>query len=343
MYSAVGGIPPAALTAFGASLTGTQLPTPVPDWQKLLLGLFLAFGTPETVTVTSASVTPATGSVSIVISGSVTYRLLFFIPFTQAFTIRTSVAIAPSGDGLRTDRIVSVVPTGTTLTLVGTPAAIPIPFNMLNGTLTNMLEPLVNRAIVNTVDGIFRARNPPMRRTPTCVISARRIGIGASGITAQIMLADFGPAIVPLPRTLALSVTPAPVPNTTRAYTFHVEDKSSHDPVAGATVAVTNQSPSSTQSGVTDAHGDVTFTLGVARADTWRRVPRRKRPDRPSAVCHRDRAERAGGDPRSHRRRTRLTTARVVHLVGVGGGSMPCRRMPSWMQSMTVLSTLTRA
>ncbi len=216
LYSAVGGIPPAALTAFGASLTGTQLPTPVPDWQKLLLGLFLAFGTPETVTVTSASVTPTTGSVSIVISGSVTYRLLFFIPFTQAFTIRTSVAIAPSGDGLRTDRIVSVVPTGTTLTLVGTPAAIPIPFSMLNGTLTNMLEPLVNRAIVSTVDAILRARNPPMRRTPTCVISARRIGIGASGITAQIVLADFGPAIVPLPRTLALSVTPAPVPSTTR-------------------------------------------------------------------------------------------------------------------------------
>jgi hypothetical protein len=263
LYSAVGGISPAELATFGASLSGTQLPTPVPDWQKLLLGLFLTFGAPETVTVTSASVTPAAGSLSISISGSVTYRLLFFIPFTQSFTIRTSVAITPSGDGVRTDRVVSVVPTGTTLTLMGTPAAIPIPFSMLNGTLTNTLEPLVNRAIVNAVDAILRARNPPMRRTPTCVISARKVGIAASGITAQIMLADFGTAIAPLPRTLALSVTPAPVPNTQQAYTFHVADKASHDSVAGATVVVTNHNPSATQSGVTDAHGDTRLTLAL--------------------------------------------------------------------------------
>lgn len=263
LYTAVGAIPASDVTAFGTSLAGTQLPTPVDDWVKLVLGVFLGFGAPETVAVTSVTITPGAGTLSIALTGSVTYRLFFFVPFSQSFSIRTTVAIAPSGDGVRTDRIVSVTPSGTTLTLLGTAAPIPIPFSVLNGTIVNLLEPIVNRAIVNVVDARLRAMTPPMRRTPTCVISARTVRISATGISAQIMLADFGPAVVPLPRTLALSVTPTPMPNVLRAYTFHVEDKSDHTPIAGATVALTNHNPTTTQARPTDSQGDVTFTVAL--------------------------------------------------------------------------------
>jgi hypothetical protein len=268
LYTATGSIPDTAVTAFGASLGGTQLSTPVDDWVKGLLGLFLGFGPPAAVTITSATVRPATGSLSITVTGTATYRLFFFVPFTQSFTIRTAVTIAPSGDGMRTDRIVSVAAAGTTLTLaiptaLPSPLAIgfPIPFDVFNGTLVAALEPVINRAIIGAVDAALRARTPPMRRTPTCVISARTVRIATSGISAQIMLADFGPAVVAPPRALALSVTPAPEQGVERTYTFRVVDRADQSPVSGATVALTNRSPASTQTRLTDAQGRATFTV----------------------------------------------------------------------------------
>jgi len=262
LLTAVGAIPATAVTAFGASLGGTQLSTPIADWAKLLLGAFLGFGPPEAITITSATITPGTGSLSIAVTGSVTYRFFLFIPFTQTFTLSTTVTIAPSGDGMRTDRIVSVVPTGTTLTLPTTMGTrFSVPFNAFNGTLTDRLEPIINRAILNAVDATLRAQMPPMRRTPTCVVSARTVRITSSGISAQIMLADFGPAVVALPRTLALSVTPSPVPNVQRTYTFGVVDRADQSPLAGATVALTNRNPTTTQTRLTDAQGNATFTI----------------------------------------------------------------------------------
>ena len=267
LYTAVGAIPAAAVTAFGASLSGTRLPTPVEDWLKVVLGVFLGFGAPESVTITSATITPGAGSLSIVVTGSATYRLFFFVPFTQTFTISTTVTIAPSGDASRTGRIVSVAPAGTSLTLpipatfpLSSGGGISLPFNLFNGTLVGALEPAINQAIVNAVDAALRARTPPMRRTATCVISARRVVIASSGISAQIMLADFGPAVVPLPRALALSVTPAPEPGVQRAYTFRVADRADNSPVAGATVALTNRNPITTQTRLTDAQGNAAFT-----------------------------------------------------------------------------------
>src|SRR6266511_2338097 len=157
LLTAVGAIPATAVTAFGASLGGTQLSTPIADWAKLLLGAFLGFGPPEAITITSATITPGTGSLSIAVTGSVTYRFFLFIPFTQTFTLSTTVTIAPSGDGMRTDRIVSVVPAGTTLTLPTTMGTrFSVPFNAFNGTLTDRLEPIINRAILNAVDATLR-------------------------------------------------------------------------------------------------------------------------------------------------------------------------------------------
>ena len=259
LYTAVGAIPATAVTAFGPSLAGTQLATPVGDGLKLVLGAFLGFGPPEAVTITSATISPGAGSLAIAVSGTLTYRFFFIVPFTQTFTIRTTVTIAPSGDGLRTERIVSAVPTGTTLALPQ--VAFPLPLGVLNGTLVNALEPVINRAIAGAVDANLRARTPPMRRTPTCVISARTVRITASGITAQMVLADFGPAVAALPRVLGLSVTPTPVPRTQQTYTFRVVDRADQSPIAGATVALTNRSPTTTQTQLTDAQGNARFTV----------------------------------------------------------------------------------
>jgi hypothetical protein len=264
LYTAVGSIPAAAVSAFGASLGGTQLATPIHDLLKVVFGVFLlGFGPPESITITSATITPGTGSLAIAVTGSATYRLFFFVPFTQTFTIRTTVTVAPSGDGARTNRIVSVTPAGTTLTLPNPsfPAGgFTIPFNAFNGALVGALEPAINQAIVRAVDAQLGARTPAMRRTPTCVISARRVGIAPSGISAQIVLADFGPAVVASPRRLALSVSPAPTPGVQRTYTFRVTDRADNSPVAGATVALTNHSPASTQTRLTDTQGNATFT-----------------------------------------------------------------------------------
>ncbi len=267
VITAVGAIPAPAVTAFGATLSGTQLSTPVEGWLKAVLGVFLGFGAPESVTITSASVTPETGSLSLSITGSATYRLFFFVPFTQTFTISTSVTVTPSGDGTRTGRIVSVVPSGTRLTLpiprttpFSSGGAISLPFDVLNGTLVGALEPAINQAIMGAVDAQLRSRTPPMRRTPTCVVSARRVGITGSGISAQIMLGDFGAVVVASPPILRLSVSPEPTPGVQRTYTFRVTDRAGNSPVAGATVALTNHSPTSTQTRLTDGQGNAAFT-----------------------------------------------------------------------------------
>jgi hypothetical protein len=267
LYTAVGALLAAELSAFGASLGSTQFATRIADgWRAL--GYLFGFLPPDSITITSASITPGAGSLAISLTGSGTYRFFLFIPFTQTFTISTTVTITPSGDGERTDRVVSVVPTGTTLTLptadpilrrIGATTP-PVPFNLINGTLTDALEPIINRAIINKVDGVVGARVPPVRRTPTSVVSARTLGISPGGISAQIMLADFGPALAALPRTLALSVSPAPVPNVQKTYTFRVVDRATRSPIAGATVTLTNHSPTTTQTRLTDAQGDASFT-----------------------------------------------------------------------------------
>lgn len=274
LYTAVGGIAPAGVTAFGTSLSGTELALHIADGWKAL-GYLFGFLPPDAVTITSASIslpagTSTPGNLSISVTGSVTYRFFLFIPFTQRFTITTTVAIAPSGDGRRPDRVVAVTPSGTTLTLptvnpslspiAATP---PVPFNVINGALINALEPAINQAIINAVDTRLGGMMPPQRRTPTCVISARSISITGSGISAQIMLADFGPAIAALPRALLLSVTPAPAPNVQQTYTFRVVARTGGSPIEGATVTLTNRDPTTMQTRLTDSQGNATFTVSL--------------------------------------------------------------------------------
>jgi hypothetical protein len=259
VITAVGEISPTDLAAFGSSLSGSQLSTPVADWAKVLLGLF-TFGPPESVTITSATITPGAGSLSVVVTGSVTYQLLFFIPFTQTFTISTTVAITPSGDAERTDRIVSVVPTATTLTLPPQTVG----FNVFNGKLAALLEPMINQAIADAVDTTLRASTPSMQRTPTCVISARRVAITTGGLSAQLMLADFGPVVAARPGALALSVTPTPAPKIEAQYTFRVIDRSDGSAVPQATVALTNYNPTTTETQPVNMQGEAMFTTRLS-------------------------------------------------------------------------------
>jgi hypothetical protein len=264
-------VPAATVATMTAGLTPIIL-TP-PGWLVAVVtaasgGSFM----PITGLITSVTPTLGTpsGTLTLTITGFFTGRTWFVAMTTFTFTGTVTLTPRPSGDAMNPGRILSVTSTAASLTSPGGFGVFLSLFApILGGMVASMMESRVNSAIDSlTTSGL---NGLGIGRSPTSVVSARKITITPSGLSLQMVLADLlGPAIT-LPSTLAnfhIAIAPTPQAGQPQTYTVTITDAATATAVPGATVALNNFDANGLavhQTKTTDALGRVTFAVTLQK------------------------------------------------------------------------------
>jgi len=215
-----------------------------------------------TITLTTAAVAPR---ITVTITGTMVAQQGYFWTITHAFTLVVGLTAVPSADPGNPSRVLSITMASSTLTATGIPgfvSAIAAPG--IGSAIASFLESAVNGTIMSSVPGALA--DSGMMLTPTARISALRLTITASGISLVPVLGDlFGPAVVPIPATLSVSISPTPEPAVQHSYVVTVTNSANGAPVAGVTLALHNYTTQTPQTMVSttktsDAQGHATFT-----------------------------------------------------------------------------------
>lgn len=222
-----------------AATAGAVLPpTIVPGWVRWLCGAvsagayipLVAFLPPPTVTL-------GTGSITVTVTGRLSVRTFYFSVTTSTFTLSTTLTPAPSGDPEVPSRILSMTVTGPSR--LSAMSAFPGLGLFLSSVVASQVESLVNATIL--ARGQAAASALGWQLTPTAVISARKVTVLPSGITLQPIVGNlWGPAVVPILGTLAVSIAPQAQAGIPRSYTVTVRDAVTGNPVPMATVTLHN-------------------------------------------------------------------------------------------------------
>jgi hypothetical protein len=274
-----------------AMAAGTLLPpTIVPGWIRWLSGIVTAGSYIPLVAVLPApTVTLGTGTLSVAVTGSLAVRVFYFGVKTFTFGLTTTVVPAPSADSGVPSRVLSMNPTLTSF--VSAMSIIPGLGGFLASVVASQLEAAVNDTIVSRGHAVASTRG--LRLTSTAIFSARRVTVLPSGITLQLMLVDlWGPAVVPIPGTLAVSITPPPQASVPHAYTVTVTNSVTGSPILGATLTLHNydvHGTAASSTGTTNAAGQFAFnvtlhsktiTVTVSTTDTDDRGKPHREPER---------------------------------------------------------------
>ena len=266
-------VPPALIS--GATVTAAAAgsavpPTAVPAWIQVLSGVLTA-GTyiPLMAALPAPSATLGSGTITVTATGTLTVRVLYFSVRTFAITVTATVAPAASNDPLVPSRVLRMPLTSTSL--LSAAVALPGLGAFLASIIASTLEAAVNSTIASMARSTLTGMG--LRLTPSAVICARRItvaapsGGGTGGINLQLAISDlFGAAITAVPRTLAVTITPAPQVTVTHTYVVTVTDALTGSPVPMATVTLRNYSADgalTTTANTTDAAGHATFTVSL--------------------------------------------------------------------------------
>jgi hypothetical protein len=276
-------------TAFAAMVSArvgtiplTPPPSAVAAMAALSLGTYIPLGGAVTGIVPTLNTPP--GSVTFTVTGFFTVRVYYFFTDTITFTGTLVATPAPSGDAGQPSRILSV--TGaTTLTTTTTG---PSPTLALAGTFLSLvapavgpiLQPQIEAAINGTIDGLVAPGLARLGflRSPTSVVSARRVTITSSGLGLSLVLADlFGPAISPIPGNLHAGVSPVPQAGGQRVYTATVTNSATGTPINQADVTLHNYTASGTAQTVgplqTNTSGQVSFNVALHPKITFQVIP----------------------------------------------------------------------
>lgn len=279
-------LPATALAAMVSARVGTIPLTPPPSavaaMAALSLGTYIPLGGAITGVVPTLNTPP--GSVTFTVTGFFTFRAYYLFTDTITFTGTLVASPAPSGDAGQPSRILSV--TGaTTLTTTTTG---PSPTLALAATFLSLvapavgpiLQPQIEAAINGTIDGLVAPGLASLGflRSPTSVVSARRVTITSSGMGLSLVLADLlGPAISPIPGNLHATVSPAPKAGGQRVYTATVTNSATGTPINQADVTLHNYTASGIAQTVgplqTNTSGQVTFNVALHPKITFQVTP----------------------------------------------------------------------
>jgi hypothetical protein len=279
-----------ALAAAVSGRVGTVRLTP-PTW---LVAAMAAASAGTYIPLTGAIVgvvptlIPATagtpGSVTVTVTGFFTFRVYYLFTDTITFTGTLVLTPAPSADAGQPGRILSV--SGTTA--LSTTTTGPSPTLALTGMFLSLmapgvgaiLQPQIESAINEAIDGMVAPGLASLGfvRSPSSVVSARRVTITGSSLSLALVLADlFGPAVTPMPGHLHAAVVPTPQDSTQRAYTVTVTNADTGTPVNQASVTLHNFTTTGTVQTVgplpTDASGAVTFNVALRPKITYQVDP----------------------------------------------------------------------
>jgi hypothetical protein len=276
---------PTGLTRFTATTLAALLRPRVatislapPLWISILMGL-LSLGTYIPVTGVLTSIVPTftgmpAGTMTLTLTGFFTFRAYYFWTDTIAFTGTIIATPAPSGDVLRSSRVLSV-PCAVRLATTTTG---PSPTLALTGLFLSLLAPvfapaaqaLVEDAVNTGIDGAVAPALGSLgfRRSPSSVVSARSVVVTGAGMALSLVLADlFGAGVVRIPSNLRAAISPPPKAGGPQPYTVTVTDMASGASVDQADVTVENYTATGAAQTLgpqpTNANGQTTFTVAL--------------------------------------------------------------------------------
>jgi hypothetical protein len=279
-----------ALAAMVAGRVGAVTLTPPPGVVAAVAAASLGTHIPLTGAITgvATTLTPASagtpGSVTVTVTGVFTFRVYYLFIDTVTFTGTLVLTPAPSGDAGQPGRILSVP--GTT-TLASTTTG-PSPTLALTGLFLSLmapavgavLQPQIESALNAAIDGLVAPGLAGLgfRRSPSAVLSARRVTITGGSLTLALVLADlFGPAVSPVPGRLHATVAPTPQAATKRVYTVTVTNADTATPVNQADVTLRNFAPNGTAQPVgpvqTGTSGQATLNVALRSKIIWQVDP----------------------------------------------------------------------
>jgi hypothetical protein len=280
----------AALAAAVSGRVGTVTLTPPPWVVAAVAAASLGAYIPLTGAVTGIvpTLTPATpgapGSVTVTVTGFFTFRVFYLFTDTITFTGTLVLTPAPSGDASRPGRILSVP--GTTTLAVTTTG--PSPTLAVAGMFLSLmapgvgaiLQPQIESAINDAIDGLVAPGLAGLGflRSPSSVVSARRVVVTAANLVLALVLADlFGPAVIPIPGHLHAAVSPTPQAGANRAYTATVANADTGTPVDQADVTLNNFTTTGAAQTVgplqTGTSGQAAFTATLRPKIRWQVDP----------------------------------------------------------------------
>lgn len=271
-------MPSAAFATTVSASVGTILLTP-PNWlvgtiATLSLGAYI----PQGGAITGVVPALASGSMTLTVTGFFNFRVYYFFTDTITFTATFPVTIAPSGDAGRPSRILSVTTGAMTLSIftTGPSGLLSLVTGVFGPALAALLQPQIDAALESAINGTIDKLVAPglaskrLLRSPTSVVSARRVTITSSGIGLALVLADlFGPAFTMIPENLHAQVSPAPQAGSQRAYTVTVTNTATGTPINQADVTLLNYTAKGTPQTVgplqtnTNGSGQVTFNVAL--------------------------------------------------------------------------------
>lgn len=252
---------PTALTALSSTALATMVSrrvgtvrlTPPPWVVAALAAASLGTYIPLTGAITgivptlNAATAGTPGSVTVTVTGFFTFRVYYLFTDTITFTGTLVLTPAPSADAGQPGRILSVPGTTTLATTTTGPspalALAGMYFSRLAPAVGAILQPQIESAINEAIDGMVAPAlaSRGLLRSPTGVVSARRVTISRSSLSLALVLADlFGPAVRPIPGHLRAVVSPTPQAGTSHAYTVTVTNAATGTPVNQANVTLAN-------------------------------------------------------------------------------------------------------
>jgi hypothetical protein len=262
--------PPWVVGAVAAASLGTHIP---------LTGAIV--GIVPTLNPATAG-TP--GSVTVTVTGFFTFRVYYVFIDTITFTGTLVLTPAPSRDASQPGRILSVSGTTTlTTTTTGPSPTLAVAgmfLSLMAPGVGAILQPQIESAINEAIDGLVAPGLASLGflRSPSSVVSARRVTITGSSLSLALVLADlFGPAVSPIPGHLQAAVSPTPQAGTKRVYTVTVMNADTGTPVNQADVTLRNFTTAGKSQAVgplqTDTSGNVTFNVALRPKITYQVDP----------------------------------------------------------------------
>jgi len=248
---------PTSLTSLSATAlaarvaTVGRIPITPPGWVVGLVsaataGTYIPLGGAITGIVPTLN-TPA-GTVTFTVTGFFTFRTYYFFTDTVGFTGTLTTTPAPSGDPTQPGRILSLTGTTTTLTTTTTGPSPTLAvlgwfLSLMAPAVGGIVQPQLENAVNQAIDSLVAPGLASLGfiRSPTSVVSARRVVVTGSGLGMSLVLADLlGPAVTPVPGTLRVQITPTPRATQQTSYTVTVTNTATGSAVPQATVTLHN-------------------------------------------------------------------------------------------------------
>ncbi len=264
---------------------------PIDDLTKIIVGVYSGgVVVPQSIAVNDATLTFGhPNPIEVKATGSLDIKYLGITDQSSGFSLTCNLTVGPSGDPLNTSRIVKVTASVSSAdliidTLLLLPPAVLVITQFMETAIAFLLEKKLNEMFARLVSDALARFSPPLQLTDTSVISLGRFADDEKGLNVTLVVGDlFGPGIeaIPIPKYIAMEVTPQWKCGVAENYTITVRDSADGSPIPGARVSLISgdwaHRPNPKREGTTDANGRTEFR-DVVLKDRVVRMPQKGGP-----------------------------------------------------------------